>query len=95
LRTDYIDIYYLHYWDWDTSVEEIMDALHNYVVQGKILYLVSRSWSSSTTRSHLLIPGCLQCPHLGCLSRQRVRSPPRQDSLQHLPDHVQHHGALC
>ncbi|KAJ2933311.1 hypothetical protein H1R20_g3786, partial [Candolleomyces eurysporus] len=39
LRTDYIDIYYLHYWDWDTSVEEIMDSLHNYVVQGKILYL--------------------------------------------------------
>ncbi|KAF5340053.1 hypothetical protein D9611_012400 [Ephemerocybe angulata] len=39
LRTDYIDVYYVHYWDFDTSVEEIMDSLHNYVAAGKILYL--------------------------------------------------------
>ncbi|CAK5281945.1 unnamed protein product [Mycena citricolor] len=39
LRTHYIDILYLHWWDWDTSVEEVMDGLHNLVVQGKVLYL--------------------------------------------------------
>ncbi|KAF8158482.1 arylalcohol dehydrogenase [Crassisporium funariophilum] len=39
LRTDYIDLLYLHWWDWDTSIEEIMGALHNLVVQGKVLYL--------------------------------------------------------
>ncbi|KAF5355391.1 hypothetical protein D9757_012545 [Collybiopsis confluens] len=39
LRTDYIDIYYVHAWDLHTSVEEIMDGLHNMVVAGKILYL--------------------------------------------------------
>ncbi|KAJ3539847.1 hypothetical protein NMY22_g4553 [Coprinellus aureogranulatus] len=27
LKTDYIDIFYLHFWDWDSGVEEIMDAL--------------------------------------------------------------------
>ncbi|KAJ3837517.1 Aldo/keto reductase [Lentinula raphanica] len=39
LRTSYIDILYVHWWDFDTSVEEVMDSLHNMVVQGKVLYL--------------------------------------------------------
>ena len=41
LRTSYIDLLYLHWWDWDTSVEEVMRSLHNLVLQGKVLYLVS------------------------------------------------------
>ena len=40
LRTDYVDILYVHWWDYATSVEEVMDALHVLVVQGKVLYLV-------------------------------------------------------
>ncbi|KAJ7886041.1 Aldo/keto reductase [Mycena leptocephala] len=39
LRTTYIDILYIHWWDWDTSIEEVMNGLHNLVVQGKVLYL--------------------------------------------------------
>ncbi|KAF8189346.1 NADP-dependent oxidoreductase domain-containing protein [Pholiota molesta] len=39
LRTSYIDLLYLHWWDWDTSIEEIMKALHVVVQQGKVLYL--------------------------------------------------------
>ncbi|KAF8196884.1 NADP-dependent oxidoreductase domain-containing protein [Mycena galopus ATCC 62051] len=39
LRTTYIDILYIHWWDWDTSIEEAMNGLHNLVVQGKVLYL--------------------------------------------------------
>ncbi|KAI0712118.1 aryl-alcohol dehydrogenase [Earliella scabrosa] len=39
LRTSYIDILYLHWWDWTTSIEEVMNALHNLVVAGKVLYL--------------------------------------------------------
>ncbi|KAK5050798.1 putative aryl-alcohol dehydrogenase aad14 [Exophiala bonariae] len=39
LQTDYIDLLYLHWWDHTTSIEEIMDALHILVVQGKVLYL--------------------------------------------------------
>ncbi|KAG7096229.1 hypothetical protein E1B28_003680 [Marasmius oreades] len=39
LRTSYIDILYLHWWDWNTSVEEVMDSLHHLVAQGKVLYL--------------------------------------------------------
>lgn len=39
LRTSYIDILYLHWWDYTTPVEEVMNGLHNLVVQGKVLYL--------------------------------------------------------
>ncbi|KAG2112277.1 NADP-dependent oxidoreductase domain-containing protein [Suillus discolor] len=41
LRTSYIDILYVHWWDWDTSVEEVMNGLHVLVQQGKVLYLVN------------------------------------------------------
>lgn len=39
LRTSYIDILYVHWWDYETSVEEVMDALHNLVTSRKVLYL--------------------------------------------------------
>ncbi|KAI0354911.1 aryl-alcohol dehydrogenase [Trametes cingulata] len=39
LRTSYIDILYVHWWDYVTSVEEVMNGLHNLVVAGKVLYL--------------------------------------------------------
>ncbi|KAJ3818690.1 NADP-dependent oxidoreductase domain-containing protein [Lentinula raphanica] len=39
LRTSYIDILYVHWWDYDTSIKEVMDGLHKLVMQGKVLYL--------------------------------------------------------
>lgn len=39
LRTDYIDILYVHWWDYTTPIEEVMNSLHNLVVQRKVLYL--------------------------------------------------------
>lgn len=39
LQTDYIDILYLHWWDWTTGIKEVMDSLHILVEQGKVLYL--------------------------------------------------------
>ncbi|ROT42617.1 putative aryl-alcohol dehydrogenase [Sodiomyces alkalinus F11] len=39
LQTDYIDILFVHYWDYTTSIKEMMDALHMLVQQGKVLYL--------------------------------------------------------
>lgn len=39
LRTDYIDVYWLHAWDFLTPAEEIMRALDDMVRAGKILYL--------------------------------------------------------
>lgn len=40
LRTTYIDILYVHWWDWETSIEEIMNGLHTLVQRGNVLYLV-------------------------------------------------------
>ncbi|KAF9555638.1 Aldo/keto reductase [Agrocybe pediades] len=63
LKTHYIDLFYVHWWDWETSIEEVMRALHNVVVQGKVLYLgisdtpawiVSRA--NQYTRDHALTP---------------------------------------
>lgn len=39
LQTDYIDLYWLHHWDWNTPVEETMKALNNLVSSGKVRYL--------------------------------------------------------
>lgn len=39
LQTDYIDILYLHWWDFTTSVQEVMQGLNRLVTAGKVLYL--------------------------------------------------------
>jgi len=39
LRTDYIDILYVHWWDYTTPVEEVMHSLNDMVREGKVLYL--------------------------------------------------------
>ncbi|KAH8823405.1 aryl-alcohol dehydrogenase [Flagelloscypha sp. PMI_526] len=39
LQTDYIDILYVHWWDYATSVKEVMDSLHTLVQSRKVLYL--------------------------------------------------------
>ena len=39
LKTDYIDLYWLHIWDPMTPVEEVMRAFDDLVSQGKVLYI--------------------------------------------------------
>src|SRR5579859_435236 len=39
LKTDYIDLYWLHIWDQVTPVEEVMRAFDDLVSQGKVLYI--------------------------------------------------------
>jgi aryl-alcohol dehydrogenase-like predicted oxidoreductase len=39
LKTDYIDLYWLHNWDQMTPAEEIMRAFDDLVRQGKVLYI--------------------------------------------------------
>jgi aryl-alcohol dehydrogenase-like predicted oxidoreductase len=38
LNTDYIDLFWLHAWDFTTPVEEVMRAFDDMVRQGKVLY---------------------------------------------------------
>src|SRR6202163_1063571 len=39
LRTDYVDLYWVHAWDQITPVEEVMRGLDDLVRQGKVLYV--------------------------------------------------------
>src|SRR6476646_5332605 len=39
LKTDYIDLYWVHIWDGLTPVEEVMRGLDDLVRQGKVLYV--------------------------------------------------------
>jgi len=45
LRTDHIDIYYMHEWDGITPVEETMAALDTLVQQGKVRYVGCSNYS--------------------------------------------------
>ncbi|RDW74103.1 hypothetical protein BP5796_07545 [Coleophoma crateriformis] len=39
LQTTYIDILYLHWWDYATTIPELMHSLNDLVVAGKVMYL--------------------------------------------------------
>jgi 1-deoxyxylulose-5-phosphate synthase len=43
LQTDYIDLYQIHRWDYDTPVEETLEALHDVVQAGKVRYIGASS----------------------------------------------------
>lgn len=46
LGTDYIDLYQIHRWDYNTPVEETMEALHDVVKSGKVRYIgASSMWA--------------------------------------------------
>ncbi|WP_227268215.1 aldo/keto reductase [Roseobacter weihaiensis] len=46
LRTDHIDIYYMHEWDGLTPVEEKMEALETLIRQGKVRYAGCSNYSA-------------------------------------------------
>lgn len=39
LQLDYVDVYILHRWDWNTPIEETMEALNDVVKSGKARYI--------------------------------------------------------
>ena len=39
LGTDYVDLYQIHRWDYETPIEETMEALHDLVRAGKVRYI--------------------------------------------------------
>jgi aryl-alcohol dehydrogenase-like predicted oxidoreductase len=43
LGTDYVDLYQIHRWDYDTPIEETMEALHDVVRAGKARYIGASS----------------------------------------------------
>jgi aryl-alcohol dehydrogenase-like predicted oxidoreductase len=43
LGTDYVDLYQIHRWDYETPIEETLEALHDVVRSGKVRYLGASS----------------------------------------------------
>ncbi|PAX97354.1 alcohol dehydrogenase, partial [Bordetella pertussis] len=43
LGTDYVDLYQIHRWDYDTPIEETLQALHDVVKAGKARYIGASS----------------------------------------------------
>jgi len=43
LGTDYVDLYQIHRWDYETPIEETMEALHDLVRVGKVRYIGASS----------------------------------------------------
>ncbi|RXW13861.1 hypothetical protein EST38_g11993 [Candolleomyces aberdarensis] len=66
LRTSYIDLFYVHYWDFTTSIPELMHALHALVTTRKVLYLGisdTPAWvvtkANQYARCNALTPFCI------------------------------------
>src|SRR5438094_8409413 len=57
LRTDYVDLYQCHRYDFDTPLEETMEALTEVVRQGKVRYLGFSEWTADQIEAALaLVP---------------------------------------
>jgi aryl-alcohol dehydrogenase-like predicted oxidoreductase len=57
LRTDYVDLYQCHRYDWDTPLEETMQALTEVVHQGKARYLGFSEWPVEKIAEAIEMPG--------------------------------------
>jgi aryl-alcohol dehydrogenase-like predicted oxidoreductase len=80
LRTDYIDLYYVHLWDQLTPIEETMRALDDAVRTGKILYVGisdTPAWvaaqANTLARCHNLSPFVAMQARYNLLSREAER----------------------
>lgn len=43
LQSDYVDLYQIHRWDYETPIEETLEALHDVVKSGKVRYIGASS----------------------------------------------------
>ncbi|MGH2933344.1 MAG: aldo/keto reductase family protein [Gaiellaceae bacterium] len=57
LRTDHVDLYQCHRYDWDTPLEETMQALTEVVRQGKARYLGFSEWPVEKIAEAMEMPG--------------------------------------
>ncbi|KAH8093873.1 Aldo/keto reductase [Cristinia sonorae] len=60
LRTDYIDLLYVHWWDYETSIEEVVNGLHHLVSERKVLYLGisdTPAWVVSAANTYAKLTG--------------------------------------
>jgi aryl-alcohol dehydrogenase-like predicted oxidoreductase len=57
LRTDYVDLYQCHRYDWDTPLDETMEALTAAVDSGKVRYIGFSEWPAERIQAALDMSG--------------------------------------
>ncbi|HWT13021.1 MAG TPA: aldo/keto reductase family protein [Allosphingosinicella sp.] len=57
LRTDHVDLYQCHRYDWETPLEETMEALTRAVESGKVRYLGFSEWPADRIKAALDLDG--------------------------------------
>ena len=57
LKTDYVDLYQCHRYDWDTPLEETMEALTRAVDSGKARYIGFSEWPAERIKAALDLTG--------------------------------------
>lgn len=79
LQVDYLDLYFCHRPDPDTPIEETVWAMHNLIMQGKVLYWGTSEWSAEQiteayefARRNHLTPPTMEQPQYNLLYRERV-----------------------
>jgi 1-deoxyxylulose-5-phosphate synthase len=80
LGTDYVDLYQIHRWDYETPIEETLEALHDVVKAGKVRYIGASSmfaWQFAkalfTSRLHGWTQFVSMQNHLNLLNREEER----------------------
>jgi aryl-alcohol dehydrogenase-like predicted oxidoreductase len=80
LGTDYVDLYQIHRWDYNTSIEETMEALHDVVKAGKARYIGASSmysWQFAKAQYTAQLHGWTKFvsmqPHYNLLYREEER----------------------
>ena len=81
LKLDYLDLFFCHRPDLDTPVEETVRAMHQLVMQGKILYWGTSEWSAQriteahrVARQEHLTPPIVEQPQYNLFERNRVEA---------------------
>jgi voltage-dependent potassium channel beta subunit len=79
LNLDYLDIYFCHRYDPDTTVQEVVQTMDMLVRQGKILYWGTSQWDSfhliraiSFAKQNGLIPPMVEQTKYNLMNRKRV-----------------------
>jgi len=81
LQVDYLDMYFCHRADPETPISETVWAMHNLVMQGKVLYWVTSEWTAEQIAeayefaySNHLTPPSMEQPQYNLLDRERFEN---------------------
>ncbi|WP_374623454.1 potassium channel beta subunit family protein [Devosia sp.] len=81
LQVDYLDLYFCHRPDLDTPIEETVRAMHNLVVQGKVIYWGTSEWTAqqlteayAVARQYGLTPPTMEQPEYNLFRREKVEA---------------------